>query len=247
MNSVVKISCNWDETLDISKCCSIISEREFHGFNEDSLDASNCVQIDQCSAGSNPDPLQLNISLEKDAISRLVLVSQCKRIEIFNASGSGAYIKTMNGTLSDASEDDFKVFTIDDVLDTPGISEIVVKMTGVLESCWILNVVIVTAPMIMNKFDRFDLSSINPDLPLSDKAKDFKKLFETFQKTSSIPPTDPHPDMIKSMMSMSTIQNVQQHDCKDCASKIDALEAKIMLKFEEQDAKLSEILNLLKK
>ena len=33
--------------------------------------------------------------------------------------------------------------------------------------------------------DRFNLTGLNPDLNLSDNAKDFKKLFETFQKTNS--------------------------------------------------------------
>ena len=33
--------------------------------------------------------------------------------------------------------------------------------------------------------DRFNLTGLNPDLTLSDNAKDFKKLFETFQKTNS--------------------------------------------------------------
>ena len=53
-------------------------------------------------------------------------------------------------------------------------------------SLWKLTThITLTQPTEKKPGDRFNLTGLNPNLALSDNAKDFKKLFETFQKTNS--------------------------------------------------------------
>lgn len=244
-----KISSNWNSASDIEKCAEITKDSDFKGFQEESLDASNCIQLtrpEQCQ-----DSLYLTIKVEDlQVISRIVLVGQSKRVEIFAGSWTdpGPYLKTICGTLSEDSDDDFKVFLFNDLIQDPKHSQITLKLTGIQDSCWLLNMIIVTSQSSFNP-DRFDLSNLSPDLLLSDKAKDFKKLFETFQKTKppSLIPTQADPEILKSMMSMRS--QIPEHKnskgCDECLAKLDSLEKKILDRLDQQDAKLNHILDIL--
>ena len=185
MNSV-NITTNWTVNTDLNKCSKTCSESDFQGFNEEDLDASNCVQITRPNAGSEPPQISISLVESNKFITRLIFVSQSKRIEVFQGTfeNPGSYIKTISGNLCEDSEDDFKVYKINEHLQESKKSQMNIKLTGITDSCWILTLIIVTQ-IHKRSADRFDLTSINPDLNLSDNAKDFKKLFETFQKTNT--------------------------------------------------------------
>lgn len=185
--NLLSISSNWTTNSDLEKCSTIYKDSDFQDFNEEDLDASNCVQLTR--PNSCLDSPQVSVSLKESDryISRLILISQSKRIEVSEGTfeNPGSYIQTLTGKLSEDSDDDFKVYTIQNQLEKSKTSQLNLKLTGIQDSCWILNLVVITMPTEKIASDRFNLTSLNPDLALSDNAKDFKKLFETFQKTNS--------------------------------------------------------------
>jgi len=185
--NLLSISSNWTTNSDLEKCSTIFKDSDFQDFNEEDLDASNCVQLTR--PNSCLDSPQVSVSLKESDryISRLILISQSKRIEVSEGTfeNPGSYIQTLTGKLSEDSDDDFKVYTIQNQLEKSKTSQLNLKLTGIQDSCWILNLVVITMPTEKIASDRFNLTGLNPDLALSDNAKDFKKLFETFQKTNS--------------------------------------------------------------
>ena len=102
----------------------------------------------------------------------------------------------------------------------------------------------------MLKNDRFNISAMNSmldqDIQLSDKAKDFKKLFETFQQ-SKPPGLDP----MELMKSIPLSPVAPTHDCQSCTEQIQSLEKRVMNRLDimerNQNAKLDQILSLLNK
>ena len=261
--NLFSIQCSWPGSACLEKCLSVIEEEKFKGFDEETLDAANCTQLNRPDSMPETEPLNLCIDLKDPTrvICGLIIVSQSKRIELFQGSieNPGSYQKTLTGTISEESDDDFKVFTINETLSENLQNRILLKFPGIENSCWILSLNVVFR-VVKPSFDRFDLQNLDPNLPLSDKAKDFKKLFETFQKTKSpslmIPPSSDlmmaklDPESIKSMISAQALPNKNQktdHECDKCIQRIDRFEKEIRQRLDAQDAKLDEILSLLKK
>ena len=123
------------------------------------------------------------------------------------------------------------------------------------DSFWILSIMIVTknCPEIcssqsssklpsLNNFDMANLDCLlkHQDIELSDKAKDFKKLFETFQKTKQVdaPSTMENPMEIHlKMLENQLMQRVCEENAK-ILKKMEEMEAR-------QNAKLDKIIALL--
>ena len=87
-------------------------------------------------------------------ISRLILISQSKRIEVSEGTfeNPGSYIQTLTGKLSEDSDDDFKVYTIQNRFEKSKSSQLNLKLTGIQDSCWILNLVVITMVIWVVKF-----------------------------------------------------------------------------------------------
>ena len=87
-------------------------------------------------------------------ISRLILISQSKRIEVSEGTfeNPGSYIQTLTGKLSEDSDDDFKVYTIQNRFEKSKSSQLNLKFTGIQDSCWILNLVVITMVIWVVKF-----------------------------------------------------------------------------------------------
>ena len=66
----------------------------------------------------------------------------------------GSYIQTLTGKLSEDSDDDFKVYTIQNQLEKSKTSQLNLKLTGIQDSCWILNLVVITMVIWVVKFLR---------------------------------------------------------------------------------------------
>merc|ERR1712062_27706 len=245
------VSSNWSSTPEVNSCIQVLSEGEFKGFSDDLIDPTKCCQLD--SKSDNSKPPQLLVTLKhpsQKVISRICLVSQCKRIEVYTGDldNAGQYLKTSTGTLSEESDDDFKVYINDVEIEGSGHNQITIKLIGVQDTCWILSLIIVSKTSML-KNDRFNLSAMNSmldqDIQLSDKAKDFKQLFETFQQ-SKPPGLDPM-ELMKSI----PISSATNHDCQSCTEQIQSLEKRVMNRLEimesKQNEKLDQILSLLNK
>ena len=246
------VSSNWSSTPEVNSCIQVLSEGEFKGFSDDLIDPTKCCQLD--SKSENAKHPQLLVTLKhpsQKVISRICLVSQCKRIEVYTGDldNAGQYLKTSTGTLSEESDDDFKVYINDVEIEGSGHNQITIKLIGVQDTCWILSTIIVTK-MSMLKNDRFNISAMNSmldqDIQLSDKAKDFKKLFETFQQ-SKPPGLDP----MELMKSIPLSPAATNHDCQLCTEQIQSLEKRVINRLDimerNQNAKLDQILSLLNK
>ena len=246
------VSSNWSSTPEVDSCIQVLNEGEFKGFSDDLIDPTKCCQLD--SKSDNSKPPQLLVTLKhpsQKVISRICLVSQCKRIEVYTGDldNAGQYLKTSTGTLSEESDDDFKVYINDVEIEGSGHNQITIKLIGVQDTCWILSMIIVSK-MSMLRNDRFNISAMNSmldqDIQLSDKAKDFKKLFETFQQ-SKPPGLDP----MELMKSIPLSPVAPTHDCQSCTEQIQSLEKRVMNRLDimerNQNAKLDQILSLLNK
>ena len=254
------ISSNWTSNPDIEKCFEGLNEEGFKGFSDDLIDPAKCCQLSPNNEITKPPQLLVTLKQpSQKVISRICLVSQCKRIEVYTGDleNSGQYLKTSTGTLSEESDDDFKVYINDVEIEDSVHSQITIKLIGVQNACWILSLIIVSKPSML-KNDRFNLSAMNSmldqDIQLSDKAKDFKKLFETFQQ-SKPPGLDPMALMNQELDPMQLMKSIPMappptnHDCQSCTEQIQSLEKRIMNRLDtmerNQNAKLDQILTLL--
>ena len=238
---------NCETNCDFTKCVNVKNIASFSGLDEETLDASNCVQLTK----KERDEAKISVKIKKsdNAISRLILIGQCKRIEVFLGSdmkNPGAYFATFTGQIHKDSDEDFKVYTFDMEFQ-PGQKSLILNLKSTESNVfWILNLIIVTDFIDMKQsLDRFDLTNLNPQLELSDKAKEFKKLFENFQnsKPSSLVSFSANEDIVGSL---SMIPRANSCDCDKCFRKIEETEQKIMKKLNEQDQKLDLILQMLK-
>ena len=104
--------------------------------------------------------------------------------------------KTTSLFNSDDSDPNMILFLIDANLEKLELTSFSVKLTGLASQCWILALHLgLNERTPAHQFpSRFNLQSMNQmleasgakgDLRLSDKAKEFKQLFETFQKSQS--------------------------------------------------------------
>ena len=104
----------------------------------------------------NSSLLQVSVSLKESGryISRLILISQSKRIEVSEGTfeNPGSYIQTLTGKLSEDSDDDFKVYTIQNRFEKSKSSQLNLKLTGIQDSCWILNLVVITTVIWVVRF-----------------------------------------------------------------------------------------------
>ena len=91
-------------------------------------------------------------------IYRLILISQSKRIEVSEGTFENprSYIQTFPGKLSEDSDDDFKVYTSHLAFHTEKLksSELNLKLTGIQDSCWILNLVVTTKVILVVKLSK---------------------------------------------------------------------------------------------
>ncbi len=276
----IKIQSNWtvpsaDKTL--RQCLRIVEDgREF---DPDSVKPENCVQLVKSDGNSN---CQLSLELPPNqGFSQFNLASQSKRCEVFEGSSEspGAYLTTLTGTLlgktsaskdsshclnhcsfgfSDDSDEELVVFSIQGSLKSlSSTNKVSLKLTGVQESCWILGIEVSIVPLKPN-CDRFNLSKLNSVLDeggeLSDKAKDFKMLFETFQKSKppSMMMAMQKPTLNNTEIFQSMTKTVEQSkpevdidQCQHCGKRFDALERRIQELEARQNEKLDRILSLM--
>jgi len=180
-------------------------------------------------------------------LRRLTVISEARTVEVRRQNGE--YVATLAGARSAASDEDFQVFQAESAELNQRISggqndALVIrpKTTG---AGWLLAVAIAVQPALptIGRFDMTRLDAMLADVPLSDKAKDFKKIFTDFQRskaatltaanTFAVPPAG---DITLSSLATSTF-----------ATKDDlrALEFRLTSRLDEQERKLDRIVQLL--
>ena len=208
---MVTISSTWDtiaadgDTNSLQPCVRTISPKESKDFKfdpETMVDVGSCAQLVKPHSVTDIKCTILISSNNTLAFSRLLIISESKRAEVLNGS-SGEYKFTKSGELLDDSDPEMIMFKIDISLEKPCSDSLKLNLTGVDENCWLLGVFVFLSegserealPNFyefagMGKQSRFDLEEMNALLKsteLSDKAQNFKTLFETFQNTPSFP------------------------------------------------------------
>ena len=162
---------------------------------------------------------------------------------------------------SEDSDDEFQVFSINESIEEFNLKKMLLKFTNVQNSCWILKFVIVTKSMGISQPSllepRFNLHNLDSmlkkeNIELSDKAKEFKQLFENFQK--SAPPTmqilgnggltNLPPSLDLKQLQGSNLPK-SEANCDFCQTKIKELETRIFTKLEDMEKKQNEKLDLI--
>jgi len=188
-------------------------------------------------------------------------------------------------SLSDDSDPDMILFLLEiDFSRLKLWSNFVVKLTGLAtDQCWVLALHLgleksTTTNSIPTRFNLQEMNRIleggSGDAKLSDKAREFKQLFETFQKTQpasligpffSPPIVGPHLESLmtsnQSKLIMSEITNqsvtaetssespLTKQSCDSCVTELKLIEERLTKKIEDfqkvQNEKLDRILFLL--
>jgi hypothetical protein len=180
----------------------------------------------------------------------------------------------LNFSLSDDSDPDMILFLLKiDFSKSKLSSNFVIKLTGLAtDQCWILALHLgleksTTTNSIPRRFNLQEMNQIleggSGDAKLSDKAREFKQLFETFQKTQpalligaqspffSPPLVGPHLEslMTSNQSETSSESPLTKRSCDNCVTELKLIEERLTKKIEDfqkvQNEKLDRILLLL--
>jgi len=198
----VKITTNWAVKNGLIESPLIVNHDEImdQHFDFEKVCLENCVEI---AAENNSDAKEVDIENVSDdsqgkltlssssgQIKGFVIASEAKRVEVH--ASSGEYLTTAHGQLFDDFEG-IKVYVTKVALKT-GRNDVVVSLPRSSSSCWIFCVeVSVSKSSKSAHLGTFDMSNVNSllsssNMPLSQNANNFKKIFENFQPNSCVAP-----------------------------------------------------------
>lgn len=253
---------------------------QFHPESSDfAFDPEQDIAMDHCCQFLGPeresDPLSFSLGLPEShgkTIHRVILVSEARWVEIYQSDGQ--YLQSSAGKLLPDSDDEFKIYLIDLTLTTQPVYRLKFKCMGLLSrSCWILacHLLVKSGAKESVKSSSFDCQKINAmleNMELSDKALEFKRVFETMQSThgsgtGSVPLGGVLPQIMNmAQMSRMSGANGAKTDSnsngdgksdtrQELNDRLEAMERRIMNRIDEvkleQDRKLNDILDLLQK
>jgi len=179
---------------EFTKCVRVFDGEAAKAFRFDpdqDVELERCVQLPHGKSSSNGQSSSLASSLTfeslKGPIERMVVVSQCKRIEVYVGKLS-EYHTTCTGEFLDSAEEELSMFKVSVKLSEAN-SNVTLKLTGLSDSfCWVMGVFICLTDVQRGKasVSHFDMKKVNQLLDekpenLSESALKFKNLFETFQ------------------------------------------------------------------
>jgi len=211
---MTSITSTWDSMAangdagSLQQCIRKVSQEEAKDFE---FDADSMIDFESCFQLTKPTDCvdqKCNLMLssnEFNSHSRILIVSESKRVEVFDYS-SGEYKFTKIGELVDGTDPDMMLFKIDVLLDKSTANNVRLQLTGTRDNFWLLKIFVFMSDTTkdssmhltaktMGSSSRFNIEEMNEMLKsaeLSDKAQNFKGLFETFQKSQSVlPPFNP--------------------------------------------------------
>ncbi len=207
-------------------------------------------------------------------ISRIVMVSSFRRAEAHRVD-SGEYVATFKARLLEDSEPDMEMWLAD--MDVKGLElkSVELRFPSPPDSIWVMSFQVgldeeTSLPSSSGKFNLNRLDSMLGGSELSDKAKDFKKLFTDFQHGAAVFPglslmslgaNMPSPPVNSDgAVTASTCKGDSSAQKSDSNSGLDAvitkrdleelesrLNARLAAFALDQNAKLNRIINLLEK
>jgi hypothetical protein len=229
-------------------CLKVKSEEETSDnlqFSPDDISLESCVQCSKPDDAVNS--CYLHIEAQSGHIHEVLLVSECRRVEAYQRV-EGEYLGTFSGPMiEDASDEDMKVFAVRIILsDDKALPSCSMKLTGINnDSFWILSLQVKTKKCLQETKDvqkRFDFNAVQSllgDAELTDKAKDFKMLFENFQATKP-----PSLDNFQQSSAGANLLSVLDRRLRDVETR---LHDRITEIEKRQNEKLDKIIALLEK
>ena len=188
-----------------------------------------------------------------DIVGEMLIVSESKRVEVFKTDCQGEYLKTVEGDVIDEEEEDMIMFAVH--VTNVNLKRGGFKMSGFKgDNMWIMDITLgVKKDQTSQKGDvRFDINHLNSMLDqshLSEKAQNFKKLFDQFQQSQPSGFLSQTPMMHSSLM--SDLSPVVEMLKTALLSEIQAVEKRLSDRMEEaikvQNEKLDTIIGLLSK
>ncbi len=202
---MASVSSSWSGGEDLAKCLRITcldNKESAVGFDPETVELEDCVQL----VGDNEDnPCRMSISAKigsSQCVARFVLVSEAKRAEVFRGGmDGGEYLTTINGRLMESvSDEEMKMYLVEG--DVGGdVDACTLRLAGITTSCWIMALRVGLVQKTKNgSGDRFNLKQLE-DMELSDRAKDFKKLFESMQQRPAATIAAPPPNLASALLS----------------------------------------------
>lgn len=194
----VNITTNWAVKNGLIESPLIVNHDEImdQHFDFEKVCLENCVEIaaennSDVDTESVSDDSQGKLTLSSSGqIKGFVIASEAKRVEVH--ASSGEYLTTAHGQLFDDFEG-IKVYVTKVALKT-GRNDVIVSLPRSSSSCWIFCVeVSVSKSSKSAHLGTFDMSNVNSllsssNMPLSQNANNFKKIFENFQPNSCVAP-----------------------------------------------------------
>ena len=258
MDDEVLVESSWSFDAKCMQSCLKVVCKEGNKleFSPEEVSLESCVQFNKVK--ENPCSITLNSKHASKRISNILLISECRRIEVYERK-DGEYLGTFQGTLmEEASDEEMIIFSISIDLSEKSVSSCYLKVIGLgaASSFWTLSFQVKMSPDPMEPLPskRFDMDAVQALLgntELSEKAKDFQKLFENFQTTAPTPllPAMPLPVSVPNSSSMTSNDTTPIMMVID--RRIQEVETRLHNKISEieqrQNEKLDKIIQLLEK
>lgn len=186
MSDKIILTCELCEQADLAKCLRIVKD-DFDFDPETDSSLESCVELSNIV---NRTAILVLESLDTSSvISRIQLVSQCRRAEVYTGKHL-EYFDTVTGDFLDSDGDDeggMAMFRIEIRLKNP-TSRVHLKLKSLPETCWVMGVFTSVQNSSLHRqptTSHFDMSHVNQLLDskqMSDSAVKFKGLFETFNR-----------------------------------------------------------------
>ncbi len=266
---MVSVSSTWkakpSNLSDLADVHIVESDQDLFAFDPDTVSPERCFCL------VRPDDTDPWCSLEVRAIpmtasiSRLVLASESTTVEVYLGEDCHEYLQTSTGQKLPDSTDDLQVYLAEfDLRGGPRmLRSLKLRMRLPPEkgdSCWVVALLIGIEERKVQPLRRFDLANLDTMLAgveLSGAAKQFRQLFESFQKSSG--PADLLASSVATgaMPVGAKVLPAPSENCfseeektlpvtkKDLRDLEDRLCARIEAVAASQDAKLDQMISLL--
>ncbi len=272
--SLVKVRSPWlcETSEEVEAKVEVCQDGKEFSFDPESVSLESCFAMRRPSGDDGNGSCDLVLSLMEEnskRISSVLLVSGFRRAEVArrraHAQGAGEeYLATYEGTLVEDSEPGFEMLRIHADLDEfADLASVALRFPGARDECWVmyLAVALKEASTPDASSQTFNLSRLDTMLggaDLSDKARDFKKLFSDFQQRAppqvsmaAMPPPSLMLAAAAAASNFSTTQRQSERTDDAAVTKRDllALEKKLCQRLDEQakrqEDKIDRIISLL--
>lgn len=171
------------------RCRFYLDDLKSVRFDPDSVSVEECFMLRTPSEEENQACCRISFisKISGATLDKILIVSESRLVELYDSS-SGEYYRSVPGVMSADSDEDIKMFETCIDLSDLRLDSCDLKLTGLKDSCWIMALIIGLSTSdpkhLSGSKQSFDIQEMNEklnDTELSDRARNFKKLFESFQ------------------------------------------------------------------